>query len=169
MDRWEQTCSRTEELYSGTYHCCEAIVKAVSEHFQKEDALFLKISTPFGGGLSGNGDVCGSLMAAYLCLGIFKGRSCESESRSSACDASNRIYQKFIEKYKSTSCAEIIGYNKKDPREVELYGKKRKCEFCIPLAKEVTKWVLEELKDLEGLMELEELEALGEFGKNEDR
>jgi len=29
---------------------------------------------------------------------------------------------------------------------VNLYGKKVKCEVCIPLTKEVTRWILEELE-----------------------
>jgi C_GCAxxG_C_C family probable redox protein len=145
MENLNETVSKAGELYEGNYHCCEAIVLAVSEHFDCKDDLLLKISTPFGGGMTSNGAVCGSLIAAYLCMGIFKGRASENESRNNACEPANRIFNKFCQKYGSPNCRDITGYDKKDPKAVELYGKKVKCEVCIPLTKEVTRWILEEL------------------------
>lgn len=145
MEKWNESINKAGQLYGGNFHCCEAIVLAVSEYLGYKNDLLLKISTPFGGGMTNNGAACGSLTAAYLCMGIFKGRASEDESRNNACEPANRIYQKFCEKYGSPNCNDIIGYDKKDPQAVELYGKKVKCEICIPLTKEVTKWILEEL------------------------
>jgi len=146
MKNWDKTINKTEELYGGSHHCCEAIMLAVGEHMNCQSDLFLKVSSPFGGGMTGNGAACGSLIAAYLCMGIFKGRASEIESRNAANDSADRIYKKFCDKYGSFICSSIIGYDKKDPKAVEVYGKKVKCEVCIPLAKEVTRWILEELE-----------------------
>lgn len=145
MENLNDAVNKAGELYEGNYHCCEAIVLAISEHMGLKDDLLLKISTPFGGGMTSNGAACGSLIAAYLCMGIFKGRTSEDESRNSANEPADRIYSKFCRKYGSPNCREIVGYDKKDPEAVKLYGKKMKCEVCIPLTKEVTRWILEEL------------------------
>lgn len=146
MRNLEETIHRAGELYRGNFHCCEAIMIAVSEHLGYENDLLLKISSPFGGGMTANGSACGSLVAAYLCMGIFKGRSSANESRDAANGAADRIYKKFCEKYGSVECRNIIGYDRKDPKAVALYAKKVKCEVCIPLAKEVTGWILEEME-----------------------
>lgn len=146
MKNWDETINKAGELYGGSHHCCEAIMLAVGEYMGCPNDLLLKISSPFGGGMTGNGAACGSLIAAYLCMGIYKGRSSEAESRNVANEPANRIYNKFCQKYGSPVCNNIVGYDKKDPKAVELYGKKVKCEVCIPLAKEVTRWILEELE-----------------------
>lgn len=146
MKKWDETINRAGELYGGSFHCCEAITLAVSEHFGYKNDLLLKITSPFGGGMTANGSACGSLIAAYLCMGIFKGRSSADENRDAANGSADRIYKKFCEKYGSPDCRNIIGYDRKDPKAVELYAKKVKCEVCIPLAKEVTGWILEELE-----------------------
>ena len=145
MTNVNDAVEKTGQLYAGNYHCCEAIVLAVSEYMGKEDDLLLKVSTPFGGGMINNGATCGALLAAYICMGIFRGRSSENESRENACVPANRIFQQFCYKYGSPNCRDIVGYDKKDPRAVEMYGQKVKNEVCVPLTKEVTRWILEEL------------------------
>jgi len=145
MDKWNETVDKAAELYGGNYNCCEAIMLAVGEYLGYDDDLLLKISTPFGSGLINNGGTCGSLLAAYLCMGIFKGRTSQYESRDNACRPANRIFEKFCKMYGSPNCNDIVGYNKKDTKAVELYGKKIKCEVCIPLTQKVTQWILEEL------------------------
>ena len=145
MQNTNDVAEKAGQLYAGKYHCCEAIVLAVSEYMGMNDDLLLKISTPFGGGMTGNGATCGSLLAAYICMGAFKGRSSENESRKDACEPANRIFHKFCQKYGSPNCSDIVGYDKNDPKSVELYGQKVKQEVCIPLVKEVTRWILEEL------------------------
>ncbi len=147
MENLNDVAEKAGQLYAGNYHCCEAIVLAVSEFMGMENDLLLKVSTPFGGGMINNGATCGSLLAAYICMGVFRGRSSENESRKNACEPADRIFQKFCRKYGSSSCRDITGYDKKDPKAVELYGNRVKSEICIPLTKEVTRWVLEELKD----------------------
>lgn len=146
MEKWNEVIDKAGQLYAGgNYHCCEAIVLAVSEYFGYKNELLLKISSPFNGGLIGNGAACGSLIAAYLCMGIFRGRASENESRDGYCEPAKRIFQKFCQKYGSPNCRDITGYDHKDPQAVELFAKKIKSEVCIPLTKDVTRWVLEEL------------------------
>lgn len=145
MEKWNEVVNKAGQLYEGEYHCCEAIVLAVSDYFNRRHDLLLKISTPFGGGMNGNGAACGSLIAAYLCMGIFRGRSSAIESREAAGDSANRIFEKFCAKFGSTECRELIGYDLKDASIDDLHRKKVKCEVCIPLTKEVTRWILEEL------------------------
>jgi C_GCAxxG_C_C family probable redox protein len=99
MRNLEETKNRAGELYGSNFHCCEAILMAVCEKLDYENDLLLKIASPFGGGLTANGSACGSLVAAYLCMGIFKGRSSAKESRDAANSAADRIYKKFCEKY----------------------------------------------------------------------
>ena len=145
MPSIDDVVEKAGRLYAGKYHCCEAIVLAITEYMGMENDLFLKISAPFGGGMANNGASCGSLLAAYICMGIFRGRSSENENRKKACEPADRIFHKFCCKYGSPNCSAIVGYDKKDPTAVELYGQKIKNEVCIPLTKEVTRWVLEEL------------------------
>lgn len=150
MEKWTEVIEKAGELYGGNFHCCEAILLAVGEYYgypALSRELLLKISTPLGGGMINNGAACGSLLAAYLCMGIFKGRTSENEGRNSACEPADRIFQRFCRKYGSPNCREITGYDKKDPEAVKLYGSKVKCQVCIPLTQKVTRWILEELEN----------------------
>jgi C_GCAxxG_C_C family probable redox protein len=146
MDDLENVIQKAGQLYEGNYHCCEAIVLAVSEYMGMSSGLLQKIATPFGGGMTSNGAACGSLIAAYLCLGAIKGRSMPGESRSSCCEPADRIFQKFQQTYGSCNCRQITGFDKKDQKAAELLSKKVKDEICVPMVKEVTRWILEELK-----------------------
>lgn len=136
-------------------HCCEAIMTAVSEYLGVQNDLLLKVCTPFGGGMVSNGAACGSLIAAYLCMGVFKNNNLDAESKKNVCEAADRIFQKFLATYGSPNCRDIreygncrdiTGYDKKDPQAVQLNAKRVKTEICIPLTKEVTRWILEELE-----------------------
>jgi C_GCAxxG_C_C family probable redox protein len=130
----------------GQHHCCEAIIQAVSEELGLDKDTLLRIATPFGGGLAGNGSVCGSLIAAYILLGATRGRESLDEDRSAAAEPASRIYQKFCQRFGSANCREIVGYDKKDPQAVAEFGEKVKREICTPMTQEVTGWILEELQ-----------------------
>ena len=145
MDKRNEVAEKAGELYNGSYHCCEAVVLAVSEHYGLENDLLLKMCSPFGGGMTSNGCTCGSLIAAYLCMGIFRGRASEKEGRNAACEPADRLFRRFLQRFGSVSCRDITGYDKKDPAAVALKGKKVKAEVCVPLTKEITRWILEEL------------------------
>jgi len=110
----------------------------------------LRISTAFGGGMASNGAACGALIAAYLCMGYFKGRSTPEDDRSAATVPADRIFQRFREKFGSPNCREITGFDKKDPQAAAEHGGRVKREICVPLVKEVTKWILEELESKQG-------------------
>lgn len=145
MDQYLKASERTVELYTGKYNCCEAVVLSVCEAMGGNQDLMRKICTPFGGGFAGNGITCGLLVGAYLCMGYFKGRTSEDESRLSATEPANRIYKKFIDRNGSVSCWDIAPYDRSDPQAAALLGPKYKAEVCIPNATVVTRWIMEEL------------------------
>lgn len=145
MEKHYEVIEKAGQLYGGKCHCCEAICLAVSEYFGCSDELIFKISSPFGMGIAKNQDVCGSLIAACICAGMVKGRKTQDDSREETYAAVDRLYKRFREKYGSTSCRDIVKYDAQDAKALQENGSRIKNEVCIPLAKEVTKWILEEL------------------------
>lgn len=148
MEDYIKTVQTAKKYYSnGKHHCCEAIVQAVSEEIGLDKDSLLKICTPFGGGMAGNGATCGSLIAAYICLGAARGRNSLEDDRLPAAEPAGRIYKKFRERFGTIICNEIVGYDKTDPIAVAKYGDEMKAKVCVPLAGVVTGWIMEEFHD----------------------
>jgi C_GCAxxG_C_C family probable redox protein len=118
---------------------------AVCDYLGVDKEIPQKIATPFGSGMSKNGSNCGALNAAFICMGLIKGRKSNEDVRDTSYLPSDRIFAKFKEKYGSTFCYDIIGVDLKNAEEAAKDKDKRHRELCGPLVEQVAQWVLEEI------------------------
>lgn len=61
---------RAAELHAHGYNCAQAVMGAFAEDFGIPFELGLKLACGLGGGIGGNGDVCGTVSSAALLLGL---------------------------------------------------------------------------------------------------
>lgn len=146
MNKWIMVQDKAASYFDSGYNCCEAIVIAVCEELGIEKEMPLKVATPFGSGMSRNGSNCGALNAAFICMGAAKGRRTNEEGRDPSYIPADIVFNKFKEKYGTTSCSEITNINFRDAEEVSKNKERLHRELCGPIVRQVTEWVMEELK-----------------------
>jgi C_GCAxxG_C_C family probable redox protein len=145
MGDYKEAQEKTLTYFSGGYNCCESVVMAVCDHLGIDKEIPQKIATPFGAGMSKNGSNCGALNAAFICLGLVKGRSSSEDSKDASFIPADSVFGKFKEKYGSALCYDITGLDMKRTVETEEEKHKRHNELCGPLVAQTTQWILEEL------------------------
>lgn len=145
MDKYLEVQNNSEKYFNSGYNCCEAVVLAVSEYFGLDGQTALRIATPFGSGMSRNGNNCGVLSAAFILSGLKNGRNSNKEDRDSSYLPADVIFNKFKEKYSSNLCFDITGVNMKDSEEAKNNKERLHGVVCGPIVRQVTEWILEEL------------------------
>lgn len=69
----------------------------------------VRASTPLGAGLGYSQNMCGSLTAAALALGLKYGRADLRISRRPSWSRVHRLVERFMARFQTVSCAEITG------------------------------------------------------------
>lgn len=146
MDKWKEFQDKAEDYFNGGYNCCESVVMAVKDYAGIEDMMPVKIATPFGSGMSRNGGNCGALSAAFVSLGMLKGRVSPEDSRDLSYLPADRIYNRFKEQYGSILCRDITGVDLRDPEVAARNKERMHSQICGPIVRQVTAWVLDELE-----------------------
>jgi C_GCAxxG_C_C family probable redox protein len=146
-DKYIEIQNKAEEYFNAGYNCCESVVLAVCDHEGIDKGMPLKIATPFGSGMSKNSSNCGALSAAFISMGMTKGRSNNEEPRDPSYVPADIIFNKFMEKYKTVSCGEITGLNMRDPEVMAQNKERLHKEICGPIVRQVTDWILEGMEE----------------------
>ena len=96
---------RAGEYHEMGYNCSESIFLTFREYLAPEvSEEFVRIATPFGGGLGRAGCLCGALSGAVLMLGFAKGRTTHKVPRKESYILSNDLEKRFKGRFGSTCC-----------------------------------------------------------------
>ena len=98
-----------KKYYEEGYNCCQAVVLAYAEEIGMDADALLRLSSSFGGGMGGLGEVCGAVSGMFLVLGALKGYD------SSAIPGDKQLHyariraaaSRFTEKYGSLLCRDL--------------------------------------------------------------
>jgi C_GCAxxG_C_C family probable redox protein len=145
-DKYIEIQNKAENYFNEGYNCCESVVLAVCEHLEIDKEMPLKISTPFGSGMSKNASNCGALSAAFIAMGMKNGRNNNEEPRDPSYVPADIVFNKFKEKYKTVSCGDITGLNMRDPEVMAQNKERLHKEICGPIVRQVTDWILEQIE-----------------------
>ncbi len=121
------------------YNCTQAVLLAFCNDFGIDQKTALMLASPFGGGMGRMREVCGTVSAMYLVLGLAQGYYDPADR-----EGKTRLYknvQLLAEKFKTDNgsiiCRDLLGLGTKRsdtpvPSErTEQYYKKRPCpELC---------------------------------------
>lgn len=146
MDKYKEIQDKAENYFNSGYNCCESVVLAVCDYMGVNKETPLKIATPFGSGMSRNGSNCGALSAAFISMGMTKGRENNEDSRDPAYIPADIIFNKFKEEYGTVSCREITCLDMRNPEVMAQNKERLHKEICGPIVRQVTDWILEELE-----------------------
>ncbi len=131
--------TNAKTFFTNGCNCCQAVVKAFAEEIGMDTDTLMRLSSSFGGGMGGLGEVCGAVSGMFLVLGALHGYD-----EKSAPNAKQLHYarirtaaERFKEKYGSIIC-----------RELKTAGKDRAyCADLVAYAARLTEDFLPENKN----------------------
>jgi len=130
---------RAGEYHQMGYNCSESIFLTFREYLAPavgED--FVRIATPFGGGLGRAGCICGALSGAVLMLGFAKGRTTYKVPRKESYLLSNDLEKRFKERFGSTCCRSLNRHP---------FGSPEQGETCMRIICETAELFMEFIKE----------------------
>lgn len=142
-DQAVEKCTRN---FDNGYSCCETVLLSFSQLLDVECEIIPKIASPFGGGIYQRKHMCGALSGAIMAIGLRYGRNTVKDDREPSSSRTGRIIEKFVEKYGSTNCIDILGYTPADLEKITRDKQHIRATICRPLIKQVAEWLSEELE-----------------------
>jgi C_GCAxxG_C_C family probable redox protein len=149
MDKFSQDnnndlCDLGSCHFNNNFNCCESVLLAAAQHLDIDSSLIPRIATPFGAGISQRRYMCGALSGAVMAIGLKYGRDSCTQERNPATDRANAFVNRFLDKYGTVNCIELLGIDLNDP-EFDNKKKQAKDTICSPLVKQVCQWLKKEI------------------------
>jgi C_GCAxxG_C_C family probable redox protein len=117
------------------FHCSQAIVAVGQEKLGKGNDDVIRAMGGFGGGLCGNGEVCGALAGALAVLGLRYSRARSDEKEDTkmwkvADEVLRRFRDEIVNRDGSICCRDIACVNWKDREQAKEFYKGDKIKKC---------------------------------------
>ncbi len=143
-------------LFREGYNCSQSVIGAFAEDLELEFDTSMRLASSFGGGMGRMREVCGTVSAMLMVIGIKFGYS-----EPKAFDKKSKHYklvqdaaEMFREKHGSIICRELLGLNLKPgetdnhvpERRTKTYYKKRPCVNIVGDAAEITEYIINNSK-----------------------
>ncbi|HAR95770.1 MAG TPA: hypothetical protein DCR97_07390 [Deltaproteobacteria bacterium] len=93
------------------YNCAQSVVVAFCEDLGIEEDLALKIACGFGGGMGGQGEVCGALSGAIMVIGAKYGRGNgdDKAKKGITYGKTRELMERFSAKHGTYICRQLLG------------------------------------------------------------
>ncbi len=141
-----QAIKRCGERFEEGYNCSETVLLAFSEQLGIKNGAIPRLATPFGGGIYKRKFMCGALSGAIMAVGLKNGRNTAEGDREVSYSGAERIIEKFIEKYGSVNCIDLLGYGSDGLDRIEQDKQRIRTDICGPIIKQIAEWLWEELQ-----------------------
>lgn len=108
------------ERFKEKFNCAEATLMGLAEAEGLRCNCIPRIATAFGGGISGQGEVCGALTGAAMALGLRCGRdrADDLEAKSVTYRKVREMHEAFQEKFGSIRCIDLVGFSLMTPEGI---------------------------------------------------
>ena len=142
MEKWTE--SRVDialEHFRNGYNCAQSVFVTYADLFGLEEEQATKIASPFGGGLGGMRQVCGTVSGMSLVAGLFNGtsRPADKEGKKIHYDTVRLLSDEFKAEHGSIRCAQLLGL---EPGMPEGMKKKPCSEYVRTCASLIEKHLL---------------------------
>ena len=138
----EKRVERARELFHQGFNCSQAVFASCADLYGIEDeALALRLSASFGGGIGRMRQTCGAACGMFLLAGLQNGSAVpgDAEGKKQNYALVQNLAEKFKKENGSLICAELLGIVSKpeDPTpaaRTEAYYQKRPCAEMVASA-----------------------------------
>lgn len=130
--------SRVEEaiaLFKSGAICSQAVFVTYADIFGIDREQAMKLSSPFGGGLGGQRQVCGAVSGMSMIAGLYNGMTVPGDKEGKMCnyDTVQMLSEEFRTENGSIRCAQLLGLEPGLPENM----KKKPCieyiKYCAAL------------------------------------
>ena len=148
----QQRVERAKELFKQGFNCSQAVFAACADIYGiTDEALALRLSASFGGGIGRMRQTCGAACGMFLLAGLQNGSAIpgDGEGKKNNYALVQRLAEKFKQENGSLICSELLGIAPKaqEPTpeaRTEAYYQKRP---CVEMVASAVRMYLEELAD----------------------
>jgi C_GCAxxG_C_C family probable redox protein len=95
-------------------NCAQSVLAAFASQLGLEESQALKIASPFGGGISRRGEVCGAVTGALMALGLGRGSDTPA-GKENTYQLGQDFLQRFEIKHGTIHCKELINIDISTP------------------------------------------------------
>jgi len=131
------------------YACSESILLGFQDMIEinSKENIIPQIATAFGGGIGGQGLLCGALQSSIMLLSLKYGRSNNTDDRTVLYEKTEHLMNKFKKKYGTLYCRgiRVIPEFIDDPDKLLKMKSVYHEIVCSELVGNVAEWLLEEL------------------------
>ena len=130
-----------QKYFRDGYNCCQAVFATFCQDYGIDLETGLKLSSSFGGGMGGLGQVCGTVTAMFMIAGLKYGYPDVQDKMKKV--NHNKLIQnlakEFTDKFGSILCKDLLLSNAKIKPEMFPSGQKpvRPCERFVLYAVEM--------------------------------
>jgi C_GCAxxG_C_C family probable redox protein len=89
------------------FNCAQSVLVAFAPQLGLQESQALKLASPFGGGVSRRGQICGAVTGALMALGLAQGVDSPA-SKEEAYRLGQEFLQKFEAKHGTILCRELL-------------------------------------------------------------
>lgn len=115
------TEEQINDMFKQGFDCGQVVLSALSYKLDIDEEMAKRVSACFGGGMF-SGQTCGAVTGSYMAIGLKNGH-CDAntpEIKSKMIELMGDFNEKFLEKYPSTCCKEMLGHDISNPDEMEI-------------------------------------------------
>ena len=118
------------------FHCSQALAAVGQEKLEKRGDDVIRAMGAFGGGLGGNGEVCGALVGAMAVLGLCYSRAHQHEKENpKMCAAAQELLRRFrdeaVDQEGTIYCRDIADVDWTDRAQAREFYSGDKVKRCI--------------------------------------
>lgn len=143
---------RAKELFKQGFNCSQAVFAACADLYGIDDeALALRLSASFGGGIGRMRQTCGAACGMFLLAGLQNGSAIpgDAEGKKNNYALVQDLAAKFKDENGSLICAELLGIAPKpqEPTPAERTAEYYQKRPCVEMVASAVRMYLEKLVD----------------------
>jgi len=151
MNDNKEIVSRSGILFENGFNCAQSVFASLSGKSGLEPKLALKIATPFGGGVSHTGNICGAVSGALMGLGAYFGNDIpDREIKYKNYAIGKQFVDTFNKGFGNIQCPLLLGLDLSDEEESQIAREKDLFHTkCLPYVTGATRIACEMIDEVE--------------------
>lgn len=131
------------KYFSTGYNCAQSVLLAFCDEGEIDTEVVAMLTSPYGSGISGQGNICGCVNGAIMALGLRTGKTTVNNNadRKKIYALTKSFCTKFVEKHGHLNCRELIkldlSKNEDLKRAIDEGVFKNRCSALVLSATEI--------------------------------
>lgn len=115
------------------HNCCQAVAMTIGEQHGIDPEISKRMGRAFGGGMGRLGLVCGAVSGALMAIGLaLESTTDERATRLKSNEFAREFVQRFIDRYDTILCKELLGADMLTPEGKEKIEKEKLFDTLCP-------------------------------------